>query len=630
MNFSEDYKKQVSDLVKKSSSILKPLINEPLNPDGSIRSQLIDGLDAIEMYLRLVDSLKSEFETSFMSIDVMNLSRYLRNASKEEFQHSVERLIGWKNAGYIYCNNALALILTCELSKDSAERRLNWTDHEYVDIIIGCNATFGSSLSKLLHNAAVREYYTKKANEGDVHYAFQLGTYYYEAEEYSKAFKTLKALEDNVTAQYLGLMYYYGRGTEPNFDLAIKYLERCNDAYWPADYEVVWALGNLYAQCYGRRKQYELYLPFLESPYRHDDDPFLKDMLRQCMFYRRGNMTTDRMILGVELIPDNLACEFSLELAPYCHIMVDWGDGTCDRYGDLNKTETVICRHIYAHPGSYSLSIESLWKYVVEGLDFSRNKRQLHSIDLGDYPGVKRLSIVGQCLTDLDLTPGNYQKCFLTGVICRDNALTTLDLRQCRNVTHLDCSCNPIVSLKLPTHSALSVVSLSDSIVKRSEIDSILQLNRGNYCGQMDYNDLSGVDMRLEYYFRQANWDKVRKYIRKNERNCYDHELAECELAFSKLKELSKFVNHNPYEEKGGFLAVHGSYVSDDTILHTEEYFIAAEAWTTCLATKVRDTRRREPWMGFPPTPPEYYVASCLVNMIKSWREIKNQVCTVK
>lgn len=624
MNTSEDNRGLIWDLAQKASGILKPLRNEPLNPDGSIRSQLINGLDTIEEYLRIVDCLKNEFESPyFPPMDVMNLSCYLKNASKEEFQYSVDRLTEWKDAGYMYCNNALALILTAELSKDSTERRLTLTDREYVDIITKCNATFGSSLSRMLHNPAVREYYIKKANEGDVHYAFELGTYYYEMEEYTEAFNALKVLEDDVTAQYLGLMYYYGRGTEPNHDLAIKYLERFNEVYWPKDYEVVWILGDLYAQCYGKGKQYELYLPFLKSPYRNDNDPFLKKMLRQCMLYHRKNITEDWMILGIDIKSDNRACEFSLDLAPYCHIIIDWGDGTCDRYGDLDKTGTIICRHIYTHAGPYSLSMESLWKCVVEGLDFSRNKRQLHSIDLGNCAGLRRLSIVGQCITSLDLTPGGHRKGFLTGVICRDNMLTKLDLRHTPNITHLDCSFNPITEIKLSKRSSLSIITLHESFVNRSEIDELLRINRGCYCNQIDYNDLSGFDMRLEFYFRQADWNKARRYIRKHQPDYYDHQLAECESAFQKLKELSQEVNPNPYEDKGGFLAVHDSYVSDNTILHQEEFFIQAEAWTTCLSTKVRDIRHREPWMGFPPTPPEYYVVSCLLNMIRSWREIK-------
>lgn len=631
MNTSEDNKKLARDLVKKASSILKPLVNEPLNPDGSIRRQLIEGLGCIEEYLRIANSLTDDFDASFISMNVMNLSSLLRNVGNAEFQYAINRLAEWNTIGYEECNNALALILINELRKDRAERRLDWADREYVDIITGCNSRFTSSLSKLLHNPAVREYYIKKANEGDIHYAFDLGTYYYEAEEYSAAFNALKDFEDSVTAQYLGLMYYYGRGTEPNHELARKYLENCNEIYSPKWYEVVWILGDLYAQYDSKRKQYDLYLPLLECPYRYDDDPFLKKILRQCMIYRRGTMTQDWMTLGVEIKSDNLDCEFSLELAPYCHLIVDWGDGTCDKYGDLDKPDTITCLHTYSQPGTYTISIESFWEKIIEGFDFSRYQRQLHSIYLGDCPGLRRLSIVGQCLTSLDLTPGGYRKDFLTGVICRDNALTKLDLRHCPNITHLDCSCNSIVCLKFPKHSALSVVSLPDSVVNRSEIDGQLLLNRGCYCSQMNYDDLTVIDKRLEHYFRCTNWDKVRKYIRKNEQYYYDHQLAECELTFSKLKELSKDVNHNPYEDKGGFLAVHGSYVSDDSILHHEEFFIAEEAWTTCLATKVRDPRRHDPWMGFSPTLPEYFVGSCLVNMIKSWRELKNnQTCTAK
>lgn len=205
-----------------------------------------------------------------------------------------------------------------------------------------------------------------------------------------------------------------------------------------------------------------------------------------------------------------------------------------------------------------------------------------------------------------------------------------MDLRHCPNITHLDCSSNPIVDIKLPKHSALSAVAITDSVMDKSEVDKLIRLNKGRYCIQINYDDLITIDLRLEHYFRCSNWDKVRKYIRENERDYYDHQLAECELVFAKLKELSEEVNPNPYEDKGGFLAVHGSYISDDSILNYEECFIVEEEWTTCLATKVRDSCRRESWMGFPSTPPEYYVGSCLVNMIQNRNEIKKYYYTEK
>lgn len=327
----------------------------------------------------------------------------------------------------------------------------------------------------------------------------------------------------------------------------------------------------------------------------------------------------------IEVGPEDLECEFSLEMAPYCHLNVNWDDKTCGIYGDLETNGTVTCRHKYVSPGTYTITIESLWEKVIEGFEFIRHKRQLHTIYLGDCAGLKRLSIVGQRLSNLDLTPGDYRKDYLTGVICRDNELAKLDLTHCPNITHLDCSSNPIKVIKLPRHSALSNVAMPGSVKDKSEIDELIRLNRGGYYSPMNYDDLTPIDMRLEHYFRCANWDKVRRYVRNNQQDFYDHQLYECELVFSKLKELSKEVNHNPYEDEVGFLAVHGSYISDDSILHHEEFFITEEEWTTCLATKVRDIRRREPWMGFPPTSPEYYAACCLVNMIQNRREMKNR-----
>lgn len=624
MNTPENNKNRAWDLVKKASGILKTLRNEPSNKDDTIRPLLVKGLNCIQEYLQIADCIADDFDASMISTNVMSLSYFLRSANPAEFQYTVNRLIEWKNKGYKDCNNALALILTCELRKDETERRLNLTDRQYVVIITGCNATIGCGLSGMLYIHAVRDFYIKKATEGEYRYIFTLGTYYYEAKEYTKAFNTLKDLTDCHTAKYLGLMYYYGKGTEENHELAREYLENYYNIHTCAENEVVWALGELYGRYESKHKQFEFYVEHLESPYRYDDEMFIKRMLEQCVLYKRSNSTKDCILMTVKIKQERLECEFSLDLAPYCHIIVDWGDGKCDRYGDLDKTGTLICRHIYEQPESYSVNIKSLWECVVEGLDFSRNKRQLHSIYLSDCSGLRRLSIVGQCITSLDFTPSGNRKGFLTGVICRDNLLTKLDLRPTPNITHLDCSFNPITVIKLPKRSSLSIITIPESFVNRSKIDELLRMNRGCYCNQIDYNDLSGFDMRLEFYFRQANWDKVRRYIRKHQPDYYDHQLAECESAFQKLKELSQEVNPNPYEDKGGFLALHDSYVSDDTILHHEEFFIEEESWTTCLATKVRDTRRREPWMGFPPTPPEYYVANCLVNMITSWREIKN------
>lgn len=154
MNTYDNCKKRARELEKRASGILKPLVDEPLCPNGSIRPQLIDGLDSIEEYLRIEYSRKDELEFSDISMNVMSLSYFLRNVSKSEFQYAINRLTEWKNAGFGECNNALGMILTSEFRKDTAERRLHLTDHEYVDLITGCNANRDYGLSNMLFNQA--------------------------------------------------------------------------------------------------------------------------------------------------------------------------------------------------------------------------------------------------------------------------------------------------------------------------------------------------------------------------------------------------------------------------------------------------------------------------------------------
>ena len=64
-------------------------------------------------------------------------------------------------------------------------------------------------------------------------------------------------------------------------------------------------------------------------------------------------------------------------------------------------------------------------------------------------------------------------------------------------------------------------------------------------------------------------------------------------------------------------------YVSEDLIVGHEEFFLEKEPWNISLATQVKDMYRKEPWMRCEVTPPEYYVACCLVNMIRNENEMK-------
>ncbi len=616
-----------SDCSKRAMELLRQFRNEPPNTDGSIRALLIEGMDYLELALQW--STEHRDHDYFASFNVMNLAALLCNASKSEFKYAVERLTKWFESGYENSNNGLAQILTVELSKELKNRRTDLSERELVETIMRCKATMGYPLSKLLYIPAVREMYIKKASEGVHRYAFSLGIYYYESEDYEAAFNSLKGLEDIQSAKYLGLMYYYGKGTEQNHELAKEYLERYHESVWCVEPEVIWALGDLYGRFAGGRQQFDLYIKELQKPYANHENPFIKKMLRRCVTDQCCITLRDRIQLTVKIEPENRVCEFSLELPPYCFATINWGDHPPERHkidgcDMLDRHEKVSFQHTYRKPGIYSVAIEAACHNSIEAFEFCRYKRQLLSVDFERCNGLKKVVIVGQLLQSLDLCTNSYSnKAYLYGLICRDNNISSLDLRHCPALSHLDCSFNPISELKMLRNNILNNICILSTHLDKRGLDDRLRLNRGDYCNSLSYDELRAIDLPLEQYFRLTNWDKVRKYLRINEPDYYDHRLAECEMTFTLLKELSKELNHNPYEDKEGALAVDGSYISDDSILHHEEFFITGEGWTTCLATKVRDIRRRQPWMGLTPTPPEYFVASALVNMIKDWRELK-------
>lgn len=116
MDISENNKKRAWDLVKKVSGIMKQFRNEPPNKDDTIRPLLVKGLDCIQEYLQIAHCLTDDFDASMISMNVMSLSSFLRSANTAEFQYATNRLKEWKNNGYKECNNALAQMLSCELS----------------------------------------------------------------------------------------------------------------------------------------------------------------------------------------------------------------------------------------------------------------------------------------------------------------------------------------------------------------------------------------------------------------------------------------------------------------------------------------------------------------------------------
>lgn len=275
-------------------------------------------------------------------------------------------------------------------------------------------------------------------------------------------------------------------------------------------------------------------------------------------------------------------------------------------------------KHTYKHPGVYKIDFEVTCIHSIEAIEFCRYRKQLKSIELINGWGLKKLSIIGQCIKTLKLPQSEN----LSGLICRDNNIDNLDLSQSPHLTHLDCSNNPVSVIKLHRNSSLTKVCIRNTMLDRGLLSNILSFNRGSFCNSLNYDSLESINMRLEYYFRCTTWDKTRKYLRTRLNHYYCHALTECEFAFYKLKEMARKNNRTPYQK--GFLELWDDYVTDESICRHEEFFLEKEPWTVSLATKVSDRYNKEPWIWCESTPPEYFAACCLVNMIRNDKEMKS------
>lgn len=506
MNTSKEQFESAGDYSKRAMEILRQFRGELSNNDQTIRPLLIEGMDYLEIALQRVTENKDSYD--FVSLNVMNVAGCLGNANKLEFKYAVDRLTRWFESGYENSNNGLAQILTAELSKEPKDRRIDLSEREVVDIIMSCKATIGYPLSKLLHIKAVRDVYIKKAADGEHGYAFNLGIYYYESAEYESAFNALKSLEDDHTAKYIGLMYYYGRGTGRNPVLAREYLERYYETIWCVEPEVIWALGDLYGRYISGRKQFDLYIKELEHPYADYDNLFIKKMYKQCMTDQWFSTLQDRINLTVKIEPENLSCEFSIELPTHCFALINWGDRPSKNYkidgcSLLDKHEKVTFSHTYRKPGIYEVKIECACHNSIEAFEFCRYNNQLLSVDFERSNGLKKVIIVNQLLKSLELCTKSYSnKAYLNGLICRNNNIKSLDLRHCPALTHLDCSLNPILELKLPQHSILNKICIKGTNLVKSDFDDLIYLNRGDYCDSLSYDDLVAIAIPLEQYFR--------------------------------------------------------------------------------------------------------------------------------
>lgn len=604
-----------------SIECLSRIKKEDIITECEIRQDLLDCMFYLGKKLKLDKDSNTEFHDNLVRWDLSY--RIDRHMTKAEISYTVNQLLEWFSHDYKLVKKCVADLALSDLSKsDILDRRLGLSDKTLVTMISDHGEMAYLSLKRHFDKVAVRKLFFRKANERDPNYAYHLADYLYQKRRYAKTFDYLNKVNrktyETLVAKRLGLMYFYGRGVVRDYDKAKNYLESHMDA---AGAEEMYALGEIYMRHTGNfGKAAEMYQTFLIQPYQKRKDPFYRKILNRFTEIRSTFGIPDWIIMTVVIGKNNRRCEFSVELPAFCRILLCWGEprSMIYIYNSGEERRYMTFRHTYRRPGEYKINFEVTCIHAIEALEFSRYRKQLKDIKFLTGRGLKKLSIIGQCLKTLSLPPGEN----LAGLICRDNAIDSLDLNRCPRLTYLDCASNPISVLKLHRNSSLTKACIRNTQLDRGILSKILRSNRGSFCNALTHNLMQSLDMRLEYYFRCTTWDKTRKYLRTKLNHYYCHALAECESAFFKLKEMARKNNRTPY--KNGYVEVDDDYVSEDLIAGHEEFFLEKEPWSVSLATKVRDMYNKEPWMRSDPTLPEYYVASCLVNMIRNVKEMKS------
>lgn len=606
-------------LAKLSLECFRRIKREDIVDECEIRQDLVAGL----FYFGKALKLHKDDDLHLGCWSVRHKLQYLiaGQMNWSEIKYTVDHLKEWYREGYTPAIECVVDLAIRDLSTVEASKRLlGLDDKKIVKLVSECQDNAYLYLRRHLNNVTVRKFFFKKADDGDIEYTFHLADYLYRIGRYNKAFQYLTEINSehyiSTLSKYLGLMYFYGRGIIRDYDKARNYLE-ISDSDSP---EVVYALGEIYRHKGSLYKAVQLYRNFMIAPYNNSKDRFYQKVKKEFTQIYSAYGITDWIIMTISIRRNNRRCEFSVELPPYCRILIYWGEPESSvliRYSGKTRRKHTF-HHTYRNPGEYNIDFEVVCHNSIEAFEFSRYKQQLKCIDFKLCMGLKKLSIIGQCLDSLKLPPSEY----LYGLICRGNNIHSLNLSKCPKLTHLDCSYNPVEELKLHKRSPLTAVCVRHTKVKRTLLTDILRSNRGDFCNALDSDSLIQTDMRLEYYFRCTSWDKTRKYLKNNLSHYYYHALSECDRAFHRLKEMAWKNNRTPY--KKGVLEIDDEYVSEDTICGHEEFFLMKEPWEVSLATQVRDMHNKEPWMRCEYTPPEYYVAYCIVNMIQNEIEMNS------
>lgn len=506
------------------------------------------------------------------------------------------------------------------------------------------------------YDAEAERIVCEAALNGDEDCAWIMVKHYHTTEQYGKVLEMSRLVSEHhhgydEILRLLASMYKNGQGVEQNLEKARGLYMECveRNRYRIHENSDYYNLGEIHRIMYERDGKTDdlmkarRYYKAIISPIGevHDYESYRKYGTAFRELYRYSSSDTLSMTVKVEKGEE---CAFYLKVIPVTCLAVDWGekDGGLEHILIhiglfLSRTEKVSLKHQYKKEGVYVIKIVTEGAYSVDGIQYPETRRQLLSVDTLRCPALKTFVACGQMLETLDFSKNKY----LHGVICRDNWLKKLDLRQCPTITHLDCSQNPeLKDLLYDERSALTVLCAHNNTNLSEEnilsiYNDVLVKNRGTLERHRELYvfDLQEVYMRLEYYVRCSQCDRLVLYLKKglkyfksleDEEFSFSLSLDELKRAFQALKALKVSDYDFPY--KSGYLKVMDTYVSVEDLCNehhicAEEFFITEHPWTECMSIPVRYGYYREPWMRFKPIEPEYIVACCLLNMIFNGEE---------
>lgn len=631
----------------------------------------LDISKAIDCYEKMIINAK---EDSWMWLELRlrdGLFFYLtRSTDGQDVKYAMDRIIKLARRASGVWTGFLRFLAHWQLGHIEEKNIFNMSAVEIYNLPIpgltedGCIDTEGfkngrkwlspSSLAAAVpHDAEAGRIVREAALEGDESCAHIMARHYHATKQYDKVLEMSRHIGKrhyghDETLRLLASMYQNGQGVEQDLEKARGLYMECvaRNRHCGNNDSDFYNLGEIHRTLFERHgrtadlvKACRFYKAIISPIHKvRDRESYRKYGTAFRELYRYCSSDTLRLTVKVG---GGGVCAFQLRVVPVTCLAVDWGekDGAPEHImiGDspiLSMTEEVTFRHQYKKGGVYRIKIVTEGAYCIDSIRYPNDRRQLRAIDTSRCPALKTFVAAGQMLEKLDFSKNIY----LHGVICSDNRLTQLDLRQCPTVTHLDCSCNPeLKDLLYDYRAALTVLcahgndNLPSSVIHGIRKD-VLAKNRGKLVEDLQglsAGELTEIDMRLEYYVRLSQWDRLVPFLKKG----LKHEFApkqhsrlmdELERAFRALKALDTNDYHLPY--KSGYLAVMDTYVSVEDLcgeryISEEEFFITEHPWTECMAMPVRYGWHREPWMRFSPVEPEYYVACCLVNMISNEKE---------